>query len=188
MFLGSIHFGIIFMVLAGRTLRPLNNPILKFYFFSLAIISVITALSLKFQGSADISWGRAFLDSTFQVVSYSSTSGLAIADNSSWPALAGFMLILVSLVCGCAGSTSGGLKADRFVVLFKAIRMQIRKTLYPSTIFEVRLGRRILHDEEIYPQILYIALYFLSCWACRPWRACWWETRTTMPCWAPWPP
>lgn len=161
MFLGSIHFGIIFMVLAGRTLRPLNNPILKFYFFSLAIISVITALSLKFQGSADISWGRAFLDSTFQVVSYSSTSGLAIADNSSWPTLAGFMLILVSLVCGCAGSTSGGLKADRFVVLFKAIRMQIRKTLYPSTIFEVRLGRRILHDEEIYPHILYIALYFV---------------------------
>lgn len=161
MFLGSIHFGIIFMVLAGRTLRPLNNPILKFYFFSLAIISVITALSLKFQGSDDISWGRAFLDSTFQVVSYSSTSGLAIADNSSWPALAGFMLILVSLVCGCAGSTSGGLKADRFVVLFKAIRMQIRKTLYPSTIFEVRLGRRILHDEEIYPHILYIALYFV---------------------------
>ncbi len=161
MFLGSIHFGIIFMVLAGRTLRPLNNPILKFYFFSLAIISVITALSLKFQGSADISWGQAFLDSTFQVVSYSSTSGLAIADNSSWPALAGFMLILVSLVCGCAGSTSGGLKADRFVVLFKAIRMQIRKTLYPSTIFEVRLGRRILHDEEIYPHILYIALYFV---------------------------
>jgi len=39
--------------------------------------------------------------------------------------------------------------------------MQIHKTLYPSTIFEVRLGRRILHDEEIYPQVLYIALYFL---------------------------
>ena len=161
MFLGSIHFGIIFMVLVGRSLRPLNNPILKFYFFSLATISVITALSLKLQGPADLSWGRAFLESTFQVVSYSSTSGLAIADNSSWPSLAGFMLILVSLVCGCAGSTSGGLKADRFVVLFKAIRMQIKKTLYPATIFEVRLGRRILHDEEIYPHILYIALYFV---------------------------
>lgn len=160
MFLGSIHFGIIFMVLVGRTLRPLHNPILRFYTISLAVISIITAMSLKFDGTG-ISWGKAFLDGTFQVVSYASTSGLAIADNSQWPVLACFMLVLVSLICGCAGSTSGGLKTDRAMVLFKAIRMQIHKTLYPSTIFEVRLGRRILHDEEIYPQVLYISLYFL---------------------------
>ncbi len=160
MFLGSVHFGIIFMVIVGRSLRPLRNPILRFYVAALAVISVVTSLSLKLD-SADITWGKAFLDGTFQVVSYASTSGLAIADNANWPMLACFMLVLVSLVCGCAGSTSGGLKVDRALVLFKAIRMQIRKTLYPSTIFEVRLGRRILHDEEIYPQVLYIAMYFL---------------------------
>lgn len=160
MFLGSIHFGIIFMVLVGRSVRPLHNPILRFYVTALAVISVVTALSLKLQGG-DTTWGKAFLDGTFQVVSYASTSGLAVADNANWPMLACFMLVLLSLVCGCAGSTSGGLKVDRALVLFKAIRMQIRKTLYPSTIFEVRLGRRILHDEEIYPQVLYIALYFL---------------------------
>ena len=160
MFLGSVHFGIIFMVIVGRSLRPLRNPILRFYVAALAVISVVTSLSLKLD-SADMTWGKAFLDGTFQVVSYASTSGLAIADNANWPMLACFMLVLVSLVCGCAGSTSGGLKVDRALVLFKAIRMQIRKTLYPSTIFEVRLGRRILHDEEIYPQVLYIALYFL---------------------------
>ena len=160
MFLGSVHFGIIFMVIVGRSLRPLRNPILRFYVTALAVISVVTSLSLKLD-SADMTWGKAFLDGTFQVVSYASTSGLAIADNANWPMLACFMLVLVSLVCGCAGSTSGGLKVDRALVLFTAIRMQIRKTLYPSTIFEVRLGRRILHDEEIYPQVLYIALYFL---------------------------
>ena len=160
MLVGSIHFGIIFMALVGRSVRPLHNPILRFYIICLTAISIVTALSLKFEG-AGMSWGKAFLDGTFQVVSYASTSGLAVTDNSNWPMLACFMLLLVSLVCGCAGSTSGGLKVDRALVLFKAIRMQIRKTLYPSTIFEVRLGRRILHDEEIYPQVLYIAMYFL---------------------------
>jgi len=148
------------MVIVGRSLRPLRNPILRFYVAALAVISVVTSLSLKLD-SADMTWGKAFLDGTFQVVSYASTSGLAIADNANWPILACFMLVLVSLICGCAGSTSGGLKTDRAMVLFKAIRMQIHKTLYPSTIFEVRLGRRILHDEEIYPQVLYIAMYFL---------------------------
>ena len=160
MFVGSIHFGIVFMVLVGRSIRPLHNPILRFYVISLAAVSIVTAFSLKFDGTG-MSWGKAFLDGTFQVVSYASTSGLAVTDNANWPMLACFMLVLVSLVCGCAGSTSGGLKVDRALVLFKAIRMQIRKTLYPSTIFEVRLGRRILHDEEIYPQVLYIAMYFL---------------------------
>ena len=46
------------------------------------------------------------------------------------------------------------------MVMVKAIRMQIVKTLYPSTIFEVRIGKRVLHDEEIYPQVLYICLFF----------------------------
>ena len=160
MFLASIHFGIIFVTLVNRTLRPLHNPILRFYCLGLATVAVITSLSLKFQGVAD-SWGSAFLDGIFHVVSYASTTGFAISDNATWPILPCFMLILVSLVCGCAGSTTGGLKVDRVMVLFKAIHMQIMKTLYPSAIFEVRVGRRILHDEEIYPHVLYISMYFL---------------------------
>jgi len=47
------------------------------------------------------------------------------------------------------------------IVLFGAVRMQIVKTLYPSSVFEVKFGRRVLRDEEVYPQILYIALFFL---------------------------
>ncbi len=160
MFLASIHFGIIFMSIVGRSLRPLKNPILRFYVGALVTVMVITSVSLKMQGAAE-SWGRAFMDGTFHVMSYASTSGFAISDNSAWPILPCFCLILVSLVCGCAGSTTGGIKIDRVIVLFKAIHMQIQKTLNPSTIFEVRLGRRILHDEEIYPQVLYIALFAL---------------------------
>ena len=74
MFLASIHFGLIFVTLVGRTLRPLRNPVLRFYVGSLVIVSVITSLSLKFQG-VDGSWGQAFLDGTFHVVSYASTTG-----------------------------------------------------------------------------------------------------------------
>ena len=159
MFLASVHFGLIFMTLVSRSLRPLNNPVLKFYVVSLALGAVFTSTALKMEG-VDATWARAFLDGTFHVVSYASTSGLAISDNSTWPVLPCFILIVCSLICGCSGSTTGGLKADRVIVLFKAIRMQIVKTLFPSTIFEVRIGRRVLRDEEIYPQVLYICLFF----------------------------
>ncbi len=160
MYLASIHFGLIFMTLANRTLRPLNNPVLKFYTLGLIVCSVLSSVSLKMEG-IDATWARAFLDGTFHVVSYASTSGLAISDNSAWPVLPCFILIICSLVCGCSGSTTGGLKMDRVIVLFGAVRMQIVKTLYPSSVFEVKFGRRILRDEEVYPQILYIALFFL---------------------------
>ena len=160
MFLASIHFGLIFVALVNRSVRPLHNPVLRFYCISLATIAVITSLSLKLQG-VDESWGQAFLNGTFHVVSYGSTTGFAISDNAQWPMLPCFMLVLVSLVCGCAGSTTGGLKVDRVMVLFKAIHMQIQKTLYPSSVFEVRMGRRILHDDDIYPQVLYISMFFL---------------------------
>ena len=160
MYLASIHFGLIFMTLASRSLRPLKNPALRFYTLSLAGGSILTAISLKMQG-VDGTWARAFLDATFHVVSYTSTTGLAISDNSAWPMLPCFILIVGSLVCGCAGSTTGGLKSDRVIVLFRAIRMQVVKTLYPSSVFEVKFGKRILRDEEVYPQILYIALFFL---------------------------
>ena len=160
MFLTSLHFGLLFVTFASRSLKPLKNPIIRFYVISIVVISVITSLSLKLS-HVDTSWGKAFLDGTFHVVSYASTTGFGLSDNSVWPMLPCFMLILVSIFCGCAGSTTGGLKVDRAVVLFKAIRMQIQKTLNPSTIYEMRLGKRILHDEEIYPHLLYIAMFVM---------------------------
>ena len=160
MTVASLHFGLLFMCFVSRSLRPLNNPVIRFFLLSLAGGSILSAFSLKMQGTVD-TWGRAFLDATFHLVSYTSTSGLAISDNSNWPMLPCFILIIGSLVCGCAGSTTCGLKTDRVIVLFKSIRMQIVKTLYPSSVVEVRFGKRILRNEEIYPQILYIALFFL---------------------------
>ena len=160
MFLASVHFGLLFMTLASRSLRPLNNPVVKFYTFGLVTASLLSAFSLKMQG-VDATWQKALLDGTFHIVSYASTSGLAISDNASWPLLPCFLLVLCSLVCGCAGSTTGGLKSDRVLVLFKAVRMQIVKTLYPSAVFEVKFGRRVLRDEDVYPHVLYIALFFL---------------------------
>ena len=160
MFLASVHFGLIFMTLATRSLRPLNNPVLKFFTGMVIIASVLSGISLKLQG-IDETWGKSFLDATFHVVSYTSTSGLAISDNSNWPMLPCFILFVLSFICGCAGSTTCGLKSDRVLVLIKAARMQIVKSLYPSSVFEVMFGNRVLRDEDVYPQILYIALFFL---------------------------
>ncbi len=160
MVIASTHFGLIYMSIVGRSLRPLRNPVLRFYLIALALGSVVASVSLKLDG-IDLSWKQAFMDGTFHVVSYASTTGFGLSDNAEWPVLPCFVLVLCSLVCGCAGSTSGGIKADRVMVLFKAVGMQIHKTLHPSSMYEIRFGRRVLHGEDVYPHVLYITLFFL---------------------------
>ena len=160
MFLASVHFGLIFMALVSRSLRPLKNPVLFFYVTCLVVISCVVSFSLKTDG-VDPTWGSAFMDGTFHVVSYASTTGFAISDNAQWAMLPSSMLLLVSLICGCAGSTTGGMKVDRVMVLLKAIYMQIQQTLSPSGIYEVRMGRRVLHGKDIYPHVLYMSMFIL---------------------------
>ena len=160
MFLASIHFGIIFITIATRSLRPLNNPVVKVFALFMVLASLISGFSLK-MNHVDTGWADPFLAGTFHVFSYASTSGLAISDNSSWPMVPCFILILCSMVCGCAGSTTCGIKIDRVIVLWKAIKSQILRTLRPSSVHDVKLGRKSLHDEDVYPMILYIAMYAL---------------------------
>lgn len=67
--------------------------------------------------------------------------------------------MFMAVMCGCAGSTTGGIKADRVLVLFKSLGRHIGRILHPSSVNEIRLGRRVLKLEEVEPQILYIAVY-----------------------------
>lgn len=159
MYLASVHFGMLFMAAVNKSLKPFNNSILKTYSVFLLIASIILMFTLKGEGISS-SWSRAFLDSSFHVLSYASTTGFAIADNSQWPYLADTLLQICGVCCGMAGSTTGGIKMDRVVLLWNAIRKQIYKAVHPSSVSEIRIGQHIVKDEDVRPHILYIALYF----------------------------
>ena len=159
MYLASIHFGLVFLCIVNRSLRPLDNPVLRFFSLSVVVVALITGLSLKLFG-VESSLGEALWHGAFQTLSIASTSGFAVVDNSAWPLLPSFLLMMMSVMCGCAGSTTGGVKADRVLVLLKSVGRQIGRILHPSLVNEVRLGRRVLRDEEVTPHILYISLYF----------------------------
>lgn len=158
MLAGSVHFGMVFIAFATRSLKPLDNPILKFYLGYVLVFSVIAAIVLRADGLAS-SWSQALLYGSFNMVSYASTTGLAICDNSAWPHFLSLLLMMAGAVCGMAGSTTGGIKADRILLLFKSVRLQIHNALSPNFIAEAKLGRRNIYREDVYPQILYIAIF-----------------------------
>lgn len=160
MAVAALHFGLIYAVFAFRSLKPINNTVIKYYFGSIIVMSAIIMVSLRLHGGYD-SWGKALMDSSFTVVSYMSTAGFAICDNSQWPWLAGVVLLIASFQCGCSGSTTGGIKVDRILISFKAVSSEIKRRLYPASVSHIRLSGQHLADDDVSSVLMYIVVYFI---------------------------
>ena len=160
MAVSALHFGLIYAVFATRSLKPLNNSVVKYYFASIAVMSLVIMYSLLTDGGYD-SWGKALMDSTFNVVSYMSTTGFANCNNAEWPWLASIVLIFISFHCGCSGSTTGGIKIDRLLIAFKAIGNEIKRRLHPSSVSQVRLSGQHLPDSTVSSVMMYIVVYVI---------------------------
>jgi trk system potassium uptake protein TrkH len=160
MAVAALHFGLIYAVFATRSLKPLNNSVVKYYFVSIAVMSLVIMYSLLTEGGYD-SWGKALMDSSFNVVSYMSTTGFANCNNAEWPWLASIVLIFISFHCGCSGSTTGGIKIDRLLISFKAIGNEIKRRLHPSSVSQVRLSGQHLADSTVSSVMMYIVVYVI---------------------------
>jgi trk system potassium uptake protein TrkH len=84
MYLSSLHFGITYLTFATRSLKPLNNPVLKFYTGSVLFFALVLGIELKHYGICG-SWGNALWNGLFETLCVSTTTGFAIIDNAVWP-------------------------------------------------------------------------------------------------------
>ncbi|MBO5419591.1 MAG: TrkH family potassium uptake protein [Bacteroidales bacterium] len=160
MAVSALHFGLIYATFVTRSLKPLNNVIVRYYFLSILLMSLIITFSLMNDGDYD-SFGKALLDASFNVVSYMSTTGFANCDNSNWPLLASVVLIFISFHCGCSGSTTGGIKIDRLIISFRAVKNEVYRRIHPSSVSQVRLGGQNLPETAISAVMMYVVLYVL---------------------------
>jgi len=158
-YLSTLHFGMLYAAIVQKSLKPLNKSIFKYYTGVLLTFTVLVAFSLKV--NMDTSWGRAFLDSGFQVLCYTSSTGFGITDTSQWPFFAAVVILLLGFHGAMAGSTSGGAKADRFLLLFKNIHLRIYRALHPSSVSEMKVNGKSMSEADVYPHIIYLAMYFL---------------------------
>lgn len=164
MCISAMHFGLLYAVFATRSFKPMKNPVVKYYFGTILITSLLIAYSLIKDGGYE-SWGKAMLDASFNVVSYMSTTGFANCNNSSWPWLAALVLVFVSIHCGCSGSTTGGIKIDRLLISFKALGNEIKRRLHPSSVSQVKMGKVTLPDGVVGAVMMYIVVYVLVIFA-----------------------
>ena len=160
MYASSLHFGMLYVAVVTKSFKPFNNDVFKFYTGYLLAGTLAVSIALWSNG-VNHSLDSALLDGAFQVLSYTSTCGLAICDNSTWPMFPSVLIMVMGMMCGMAGSTTGGLKADRVLLVFKSLWVHIRRSLNPSWVGEVRLNGKHLGDDDVEPHVLYVAVFFM---------------------------
>ena len=92
---------------------------------------------------------EAMVQGLFHAVSISTTAGFTTDNFSAWPSFLPLLLILASFVGGCAGSTGGGLKVIRVLLLYLQGRREVNRLIHPKAVYSVKLGRRLLPDRVV---------------------------------------
>ncbi len=158
MFLGSVHFGLLYASIMTWTPKIFKSPVTKFYLKTLLVASVIVILNIKLSGN-ESGWWDAIMNGSFQCVSIMSTTGFATADTSIWPHLSILVLMYIGIQCGCSGSTTGGIKSDRIFIFLKSVKAQLLKTAHPNAVVHVRNAGHLVDAGLVSSINLFIVLY-----------------------------
>ena len=155
MALFSVNFTIFFLIVSGKIKQALFNEELRAFLCIVAVsTAAITANITGIYGNVL----KALRYAGFQVLTVMSTAGFGTADYTEWPVLSQFILILLMFVGSCAGSTGGGLKVIRVIVLFKSAVKEVRSTLSPRSVMVVKYDGKALEKEVVHGIIYYFAV------------------------------
>lgn len=156
MLIFGINFNLFFFVLVGRIREVLRSEELRAY---LILAGVSTAVILINTRHLFENFGDCLRSAFFQVTSIMSTTGYVTEDYGTWPVLSRTILVLLMIIGACAGSTAGGLKVSRLLILVKNAFREIKHMLRPHSVNRVRLDREVLPEETIRGAANYLALY-----------------------------
>lgn len=160
MAIASIHFGILYATITGRKNNIFRSEVVRTYIAMLLTVSVVVAISLRAEGIYD-NFAQAIRHASFQVVSLASTSGFATADTNGWTPLAMVLLIFCSVICGCAGSTSGGMKVDRLLLSTKIISNRMKLQQHPNAIIRTKVDGVVQDDKILSLVMTFIVAYVI---------------------------
>lgn len=159
MFLAGANFALHFRAFRSLDVKPyLFDPEFRTYTFVLAIGIVISSSYLYFQ-DVYTSFAEALRYGTFMTVSISTTTGFGNADFAIWPGFLPVMLIFMSFIGGSAGSTGGGMKVIRFLLLFKQGVREVQRLMHPNALMPVKLNGKAISERVMSSVWGFFALY-----------------------------
>lgn len=159
MLLSGIHFALLFGVISGNIRDFLRSSIVKYYFLGMLIGIIFTAVNIH--GNNFQNWIASLRYAAFNVISVGTSTGFATTDTAIWPSLSRLLLIFFALQCACAGSTSGGIKVDRIVLLGKSIIRHLNKLMHPKGVIPIRIDQKVIEEELVEKAVQFVSVYLL---------------------------
>ncbi len=142
MFFSGTNFTLLLFLVSGRFKKFFSNAELKWYLVSVVILTLAIAVGLYFLNSME--GEEAFRKSLFQVVSLHTSTGFATADYMTWAPVLWGILTVIMLMGACAGSTTGGIKCIRLLILAKISRNEFKHITHPNAVLPVRVNKQVI--------------------------------------------
>ncbi len=160
MILGGTSFTLNYFLLKGRINKVLENEEFKFYIFVLMAFSLAITTFLVFGSHLGVE--KAFRDSLFQVVSIVTTTGFVTSDYLSWAGSLWFLIFILMFSGGCIGSTAGGIKMIRHLVLAKNMRLEFKRLIHPMAVLPIRVSGKVI-PQPIINNFLAFVIIYITC-------------------------
>jgi trk system potassium uptake protein TrkH len=164
-FLAGINFMLLYLCVARFKIKALlKNAEFKFYISMILIATAYIMMELMFRNHYDIE--RAFRVSIFQVVSFFTSTGLFSDDAAKWPHVTWVVLAVLMFIGGMSGSTSGGIKSIRGVMLLKIVRNEFRQILHPNAILPIKINGTNVTQSKRVTLLAFLTLYLILAVLC----------------------
>ncbi|MBQ2818716.1 MAG: TrkH family potassium uptake protein [Clostridia bacterium] len=158
MMLSGVNFSLYYMLIMRQFSKALFNEELRWYWVIFAVASIVIAVNILPMYK---SFEEAIRLGAFQVASIMTTTGFATADFNLWPELSRTILVLLMFVGACAGSTGGGLKVSRIMIMVKSTFREMRRLTHPRSVSLIKLDKKPLDQEVINSVHIYFLAYML---------------------------
>ncbi|MGN9164783.1 TrkH family potassium uptake protein [Tissierellaceae bacterium HCP3S3_D8] len=159
MVFSGVNFSLYYSIYEGKIRDVFHDEELRLYFGIVLISTICIGINLFMTSYNSI--GLALRDSFFQVGSIITTTGYSTVDFDLWPSFSKGILFLLMLIGGSAGSTAGGMKVIRILVMFKLIKREIIKIFHPRAILPIKTNGKIMSNETVAGIYSFIALYLV---------------------------
>jgi trk system potassium uptake protein TrkH len=147
MFLAGANFALHYRALRGEPRSFVRDP--EFRFYTVLWLGSCLLLSFNVWGEVYEGAGAALRAGFFQGTSIMTTTGFVTQDFNVWPSASRLLLVLLMFIGGCGGSTGGGIKVVRFLVILKKIARELGRAMHPRTIIRIKLGRQSLEESTV---------------------------------------
>lgn len=159
MLMCGTNFALYYQFLKGNIKGIFKNE--EFRLYVAIVTGAIVLITFDLYGNIYGSVKESIRYAAFQVASIITTTGYATTDFNTWPSFSKLILLLLMFVGGCAGSTGGGIKSIRILLLFKTAKMNLMKMIHPKAVYSVRIGGRTVDERTIADVLGFFFIYII---------------------------